>query len=154
MSRISLRHVGTTAVSAAALMATALMAPGAAFAQRTITIVIPEEPDSLDNCNSARSAVGRVIRQNINETLIELDPNDSTLKPRLATAWKQVNDTTWRFTLRKGIKYSDGSPLTPEAIVRSIDKALNPQLDCNARTKMFSNFTIKVVKVDDATIDI
>jgi peptide/nickel transport system substrate-binding protein len=154
MFRINLRQLGITAGWAAALVTMALVAPGAAFAQRTITIVIPEEPDSLDNCNSARSAVGRVIRQNINETLIELDPNDSTLKPRLATAWKQVNPTTWRFTLRKGIKYSDGSPLTPEAIASSVDKALNPKLDCNARTKMFSNFTIKVVKVDDATIDV
>ena len=101
-------------------------------------------------------AVGRwsVIRQNVNETLIELDPNDSSLKPRLATSWKQVDATTWRFNLRKGIKSSDGSPLTPEAIASSVDKALNPKLDCNARTKMFSGFTIKVVKVDDATIDI
>ena len=141
MFRINLRQLGTTAVSVAALMTMALIAPGAAFAQRTITIVIPEEPDSLDNCNSARSAVGRVIRQNVNETLIELDPNDSSLKPRLATSWKQVDATTWRFNLRKGIKYSDGTPLTPEAISSSVDKALSPKLDCNARTKMFSGFT-------------
>jgi peptide/nickel transport system substrate-binding protein len=154
MFRINLRQVGTTAVSAAALVTMTLIAPAAAFAQRTITIVIPEEPDSLDNCNSQRSAVGRIIRQNVNETLIELDPNDSSLKPRLATSWKQLDATTWRFNLRKGVKYSDGTPLTPEAIASSIDKALNPKLDCNARTKMFSGFTIKVVKVDDATIDI
>jgi peptide/nickel transport system substrate-binding protein len=132
----------------------AFVAPNAAFAQRTVTVVLPEEPDSLDNCNSARSAVGRVIRQNVNETLIELDPNDSTLKPRLATSWKQMDATTWRFTLRKGVKYSDGSLLTPEAVSASVDKALSPKLDCNARTKMFSGFQIKVVKVDDQTIDI
>ena len=154
MFRTSLPPLGATAVSLAALSTITLIAPGAALAQKTITIVIPEEPDSLDNCNSARSAVGRVIRQNVNETLIELDPNDSSLKPRLATSWKQVNATTWRFTLRKGIKYSDGTPLTPEAISSAVDKALSPKLDCNARTKMFSGFTIKVVKVDDATIDI
>jgi peptide/nickel transport system substrate-binding protein len=154
MSRIELRQLGVTALSVAAVITMALIAPGVALAQRTITIVIPEEPDSLDNCNSQRSAVGRVIRQNVNETLIDLDPNDSSLKPRLATSWKQLNATTWRFTLRKGVKYSDGTPLTPEAIASSIDKALNPKLDCNARTKMFSGFTIKVVKVDDATLDV
>jgi peptide/nickel transport system substrate-binding protein len=120
----------------------ALIAPGAALAQRTITIVIPEEPDSLDNCNSQRSAVGRVIRQNVNETLIELDPNDSALKPRLALSWKQMDPTSWRFNLRKGVKYSDGTPLTPEAIARSIDKALSPKLDCKARTKMLSGCRI------------
>lgn len=155
MFRINFYQFGVTAASVVALIATmALIAPGAAFAQRTITVVLPEEPDSLDNCNSARSAVGRVIRQNVNETLIELDPNNSSLKPRLATAWKQVDATTWRFTLRKGVKYSDGTPLTPEAIASSFDKAISPKLDCNARTKMFSGFPIKVVKVDDTTIDI
>ena len=94
MFGIHLRQLGTTAASIAALMTIALL-PGTAFAQRTITIVIPEEPDSLDNCNSARSAVGRVISQNVNETLIELDPNDSSLKPRLATlraACERLND--------------------------------------------------------------
>jgi peptide/nickel transport system substrate-binding protein len=154
MHRIELRHLGTTAVSVAALVTLALIAPGTTYAQRTITIVIPEEPDSLDNCNSARSAVGRVIRQNVNETLIELDPNDSALKPRLATSWKQVDATTWRFNLRKGVKYSDGTPLTPEAIASAVDKALSPKLDCNARTKMFSGFPIKIVKVDAETIDV
>jgi ABC-type transport system substrate-binding protein len=52
---------------------------------------------------------------------------------RLATSWKQLDATTWRFKLRKGVKYSDGTPLTPEAISSSVDKALNPKLDCNAR---------------------
>ncbi|MBM3343307.1 MAG: peptide ABC transporter substrate-binding protein [Betaproteobacteria bacterium] len=157
MRGFKLHQPFVTAASVAALTtiaAMATLAPSTAYAQRTITIVLPEEPDSLDNCNSARSAVGRVIRQNVNETLIELDPNDSTLKPRLATAWKQVDATTWRFTLRRGIKYSDGTPLTPEAIASSFDKALSPKLDCNARTKMFSGFPIKVQKVDDTTIDI
>lgn len=154
MFRIRLCLTGSITLWVVALMTAVLAAPDVAFAQRTITIVLPEEPDSLDNCNSARSAVGRVIRQNVNETLIELDPNNSALKPRLATAWKQTDPNTWRFTLRKGIKYSDGTPLTPEAIASSFDKALSPKLDCNARTKMFSGFPIKVVKVDDTTIDI
>jgi len=140
--------------ASAALLSLALFAPGAALAQKTITIVIPEEPDSLDNCNSARSAVGRVIRQNVNETLVELDPNDSTIKPRLATSWQQTAPTVWRFKLRPGVKYSDGRPLTPEAIAKSVEKALSPNLDCNARTKMFSGFAIKVQKVDNETIDI
>ncbi len=140
--------------ASAALLSLALYAPSTALAQKTITIVIPEEPDSLDSCNSARSAVGRVIRENVVESLIELDPNDGKLIPRLATSWQQMNPTTWRFKLRTGIKYTDGSPLTPEAISKSIDKALDPSLDCNARTKMFSGFKIKGVPVDAETLDI
>ncbi len=88
MFRIHLRQLGTSAVWVAALMTMApvvLLAPGTAFAQRTITVVLPEEPDSLDNCNSARSAVGRVIRQNVNETLVGLDPGHAAAAEE--TAW-------------------------------------------------------------------
>ena len=148
--------MGLTVLTAAsaALLSLALFAPGAAVAQKIVTVVLPEEPDSLDNCNSARSAVGRVIRQNINETLVQLDPNDSSLRPRLAISWQQVEPTVWRFKLRPGVKYSDGRPVTPEGISKSIAKALDPSLDCNARTKMFAGFAIKGVRVDAETLDI
>jgi len=150
--RFNLPSVLTAA--SAAVFGLVLFAPVEAAAQKTITIVLPEEPDSLDNCNSARSAVGRVIRQNVNETLVQLDPNDSSLQPRLALSWQQVEPTVWRFKLRPGVKFSDGRPVTPEGIAKSFAKALDPNLDCNARTKMFAGFAIKGVQVDAETLDI
>ena len=154
MSPTTMRRFGVTAASVAALLGLALIVPGQAMAQKTMTIVVPEEPDSLDNCNANRSNVGRVVRQNVNESLIELDPNDGSLKPRLATAWKQINPTTWEFKLRPNVKYSDGTPLTISAIRSSIDKALNKDIDCNARTKLFSDITLKFVEKDPLTFDI
>src|SRR6185503_11909797 len=32
------------------------------------------------------------------------------IEPALATSWKQMSDTQWRFNLRKGVKFHDGSP--------------------------------------------
>lgn len=155
MTTMSPRRLGVTAASVAALLSLAMTVPTTASAQdKIITIVLPEEPDSLDNCNAARSAVGRVIRQNVNESLIELDPNDGSLVPRLATSWEQINETTWRFKLRQGVRYSDGRPLTSQAIQSSIDKALSPDLDCNARTKLFSDITLDFVHHDAETFDI
>lgn len=58
----------------------------------------------------------------------------STLVPGLATAWK-VDDkdkTRWTFTIRKGVKYHDGSEFTAEAAVWNFDKLLSkeaPQFD-------------------------
>lgn len=154
MSPTTMRRFGATAASVAALLGLALIVPGQAMAQKTITIVVPEEPDSLDNCNANRSNVGRILRMNVNESLIELDPNDGSLMPRLATSWKMINPTTWEFKLRPNVKYSDGSPLTISAIRSSVDKALSKDIDCNARTKLFSDITLKFVEIDPLTMNI
>ncbi|PVZ13287.1 ABC transporter substrate-binding protein [Actinomycetospora cinnamomea] len=44
-------------------------------------------------------------------------------EPALATAWTQLSPTSWRFTLRPGVAFHDGSPLTPEAVVNSLTRA-------------------------------
>ncbi len=85
-----------------------------ALAQKIVTVVLSEEPEGLDGCNANRSTVGRVAKQNIVETLTEIDPKDGNITPRLATSWSKVNATTWRFELRQGVKFHDGAPLNAE----------------------------------------
>ena len=48
------------------------------------------------------------------------------LVPSLAESWTVVNDTTWRFTLRRGVKFHDGTPLTAQDAVYSITRAQQP----------------------------
>ncbi len=45
--------------------------------------------------------------------------------PGLATSWKTIDDTTWEFKLRKGVKFHDGTELTAEDVVFSIDRVPN-----------------------------
>lgn len=59
--------------------------------------------------------VNIALLQQIYEPLILEDP-DGTLQPRLATAWRAVDDTTWEVTLREGVRFHDGTPLNPEDI--------------------------------------
>ena len=42
--------------------------------------------------------------------------------PGIATSWKALDDTTWEFKLRKGVKFHDGSELTAEDVAFSIDR--------------------------------
>ena len=67
-----------------------LLSGAAAFAQadKTVRIVLNEELDVVEPCMAARSNVGRVILQNVNESLTEFVPGESDLKPRLATEWE------------------------------------------------------------------
>ncbi len=77
----ALRYAGAAALAAAVLQGSI-----AAHAQ-DITIVLSEEPDLLEPCQSSRSNIGRVVKQNVVETLTEINPVDGSITPRLSTAW-------------------------------------------------------------------
>ncbi len=140
----------------AALLGLALFLPGQAAAQnKNIVIVLSAEPDSLDGCMASRSVTGRVVKQNITETLVEIDAKDGALKPRLATSWEKVNDLTWRFKLRQGVTFTDGSPFNSATLTKSISRVMDfKELPCENRTKRFGDLHIKGVPVDEFTIDI
>ncbi|GLY01975.1 ABC transporter substrate-binding protein [Actinoplanes sp. NBRC 101535] len=54
------------------------------------------------------------------ETLTTVDAQAQPA-PSLATAWEQTSDPkTWRFTLRPGVTFHDGTPLTPQSVVTAL----------------------------------
>jgi peptide/nickel transport system substrate-binding protein len=139
---------------ALALALGALLGGTTSAQERAITIVLPEEPDIVDPCHASRSNIGRIVKQNVAETLVEIDPKDSSLRPRLATSWEQIDDKTWRFKLREGVKFHDGTPFDAQAAATSIERTLNPQLDCEIRIKMFGNTKITPKVVDATTLEL
>ena len=48
------------------------------------------------------------------------------LVPGLATSWRMIDPLTWHFVLRQGVTFHDGTPLTAEDVVFSIDRARAP----------------------------
>jgi peptide/nickel transport system substrate-binding protein len=46
---------------------------------------------------------------------------DGEVHPALAESWTQVDPVTWRFVLRRGTTFHDGSPLTPAAVVTALN---------------------------------
>jgi peptide/nickel transport system substrate-binding protein len=117
-----------------------------------ITIVVPEAIINLDPCNTNHSHVGRELKQNVVETLVELTP-DGKINPRLATSWKKLNKNTWEFTLRQNVKFHDGTDFTADAVAQSIERTMNPNLDC-INDRVFSTVKITPKVVDDHTLDI
>jgi len=89
------------------------------------------------------------FNQNIYEPLIrrgqEMKP-----EPGLATEWQQTAPDVWRFKLRQGVKFHDGTPFNADDVVFSYDRATHP--GSNLASPLA---TVKEVKkIDDFTIDV
>ena len=166
MSPTNRYRLSVATLSIATAVAVLAMIPGQAQAQdnRNVTIVLPDEPMGLDPCNSDTSTLGRINRQNIVETLTEIDPQDGSIKPRLATSWQKINDTTWRFKLREGVTFHDGAPFNAETAVASIMRTLATDsivkgdvktgLDCSTRTIFFKALKLTPKAIDATTLEV
>ncbi len=61
------------------------------------------------------------VSDHIFEQLVAMDA-DSHIIPALAESWTLVNNVTWEFKLRKGVKFHDGTPLTAEDVAWSLER--------------------------------
>lgn len=139
----------------AVTVATSLMLPVAARAAASdVIVVLQTQPDQLDPCQSSKSQVGKVIKQNIVETLTEIDPVSGQIKPRLATEWSMVDDLTWRFKLREGVVFHDGTPFNAEAVRYSVERTLDESIDCEIRVKYFGGLSVEITPVGDYEIEV
>jgi peptide/nickel transport system substrate-binding protein len=74
---------------------------------------------------------------------------DYKIEPALAVSWKQMSDTHYRFNLRKGVKFHDGSPFTADDVVFSFGRILQPQ----GTMQIYVTGVKEVKKIDDYTVD-
>ena len=115
-----------------------------------LTIGLASEPTAIDphfHNLGPNNAVGR----HLFDRLILMDETQQ-LTPGLATEWGPVDDLTWEFKLRQGVKYHDGSDFNADDIVCSFERAPNVPNSPSS----FATYTKgkTVVKVDDFTIQI
>jgi peptide/nickel transport system substrate-binding protein len=64
------------------------------------------------------------IGAHVFDTLVAKDAA-GRLKPALAESWRAVDDTTWEFRLRKGVRFHDGSIFTAADVIFSLDRVPN-----------------------------
>jgi peptide/nickel transport system substrate-binding protein len=107
-----------------------------------------DEPQTLDP-HSANLAVTNRLLGNVYEGLVGRD-KDFKLVPWLAVSWTQPDVKTWRFKLRPGVKFHDGSPFTADDVVFSVERGLST----NSQMKASLQGVASAKKIDDLTVDI
>ena len=85
---------------------------------------------------------------NIYEPLVRRN-RDLALEPSLATAWEQTSPTVWRFHLRPGVKWQDGSAFSADDVVFTLHRILSK----NSQMRAPLSPVREARKIDDLTVE-
>jgi peptide/nickel transport system substrate-binding protein len=111
--------VRTIGVATVLVVATLLSPVNAA----ELKVGLAAPPSSIDP-HFHNLSPNNALLSHIFDRLVHQDANQSLI-PGLAESWKALNDTTWEFKLRKGVKFHDGSPFTADDVLCSFKRAPN-----------------------------
>jgi peptide/nickel transport system substrate-binding protein len=108
----------------------------------TLTVAVASDMTSMDP-HVGKEIAAVVVTNNIFATLVSLTP-EGEVAPYIAESWTQVDEKTFDFTIRKDIKWHDGSVLTPDDVVFSLNRAIN-----SPYVSYIVNYIEKVEKVGE-----
>lgn len=153
-ARRRLKAAATAAGFLALAMVAAGCAPGGTTAsseKNEITVAIATAPLSLDPAKNGNTADNQLVMSLAYEPLIHLD-GDGELSPGLATDWGYTDETltTFQLTLRDDAKFSDGTHVTAEAVVASIQH----EKEANGPVAVYVNAIAEAIAVDEQTVEL
>jgi len=90
-----------------------------------------------------------IAARHVYESLLRRDENFQ-LTPMLATSWEAISPTVWRFKLREGVRFHDGTPFEADDVVFSFERALSP----TSHVKIYANGVKRVRAIDTHTVEI
>lgn len=115
---------------------------------QNLHVIYADEPATLDPTAFDPTSRQRLV--NIFEPLVKLD-RDLNTRPGLALSWGMLDDLTWKFQLRPGVKFQDGSNFDSADVKASFDRAMqdkNSQLTGILATldkvEILDNLTLKI----------
>ena len=127
-----------------------MLGPTRAFGADPVTLTMARNADMLTfDPASTEDDPSIFVELQVYDRLVKLAASNTGVEPELATAWTVAPDgLTATFTLRPGVKFSDGSPLTAEDVVFSLTRAIDQK---GSWGFLFSPVK-SVTKVDDKTV--
>jgi peptide/nickel transport system substrate-binding protein len=105
---------------------------------------------ALHPADASDSDTESVLR-NIVEPLLYRD-HQMRLEPRLAERWEQVDPVSWKFYLRRNVKFHNGTPFTADDVVATIREMMSPADGRPYRQGLYISPLESISKVDDFTV--
>lgn len=92
---------------------------------------------------------------NLFSSLVNYDPTTQSFEPALAKSWKLLEDKlTYQFSLRKGIKWSDGHDFTADDVLFTFDAIFDDRYPNRTKSYLIINGTpLEYKKIDDYTFE-
>ena len=106
------------------------------------------DPQTMDPHALALLYQSRIYTQ-VYDSLVNRDEQFRP-EPSLALSWQALNPTAWRFKLRPGVTFHDGTPFSADDVVFSIERALGPTSQRAFQLKGVTGAT----KVDELTVEV
>lgn len=145
----------TAPTTAAATSAPTTAATGAPTGPDTIIIGTTDKVASLDSADAYSTHDWEVLK-NISDGLLTWKPGSTDLEPDLATDMGTVSSDglTYTFTLKDGIKFGDGTPLTATVYAAQLNRLLTigPKCPNDVADSLAVPFVKSITAPDDKTI--
>ncbi|MFN3973292.1 MAG: ABC transporter substrate-binding protein [Gemmobacter sp.] len=148
-----MRRLFLSALAIAGMALAVGSSPG--HAETSITYVVNERIDIIgDPPRNIVFAEQYVSKAMFEPLIFDFDgrTGKSGLYPALATEWAPVDDLTWRFKLRQGVKFHNGEPFNAEAVKFSLERHLAPDFPSSDKFRDVPITAINVI--DDFTVEI
>lgn len=111
--------------------------------KQIVTFANTTDISTMDPRNANSTAMATILFHVYNG-LLKTDA-DGNVVPDLAESYKQISDTEWEFTLKDGVKFQDGSPLTAEDVKYTLDTIADP----SKQFRLKSDFSFMKARVID-----
>lgn len=144
------RHSFFAAVLAALLL---MQSGGVAARDAVLRIAVPTLPLNMGNPFRASQAPATFTYSALFDSLTIIDVRTGTIEPWLATAWDNIDPLTWRFSLRRGVKFSDGREFNADSVLFAFEFILS---DAAQTELLYTEFThvAKATAIDSHTVEI
>jgi peptide/nickel transport system substrate-binding protein len=114
---------------------------------QTLRFASQGDPQTMDP-HSQNESFTNSVNQQVYEYLIHRDKQLNFI-PGLATSWEQVSPLKWRFKLRQGVKFHDGSTFNADDVIYSMARGREP----TSQIAVYANAVGMPKKIDDFTVE-